>query len=247
MNKQKGSVLIVILSSVIIISLVVIGIVMFLSNRSGKSLEVVADSTVTPPLAQSNDLSNIPTPPKPVETNPPKVTNEVAVPPVATSDYLWSVFDQYNNKLKKADYNDYVASEPPSSDLMSPTQFAQLSAFTYNENMKLNKTDFVNKWQDDKQAIFSTNPTRAEIANSSRYTQIKISFINKNGTWEILSINHSGSDQATVLDSDKDGLTNDDETCSKAKAYDPNCVKTDPNKRDTNGNGWWDGIETEMK
>jgi hypothetical protein len=189
------------------------------------------------------------------------VTTPAPVPQIATSDYLWSVFDQYNNKLKNANYNDYVASEPPSSVLMSPTQFAQLSAFTYNENMKLNKADFVNKWQDDKQAIFSTNPVRTETADSNGYTQTKISFIKDNGAWKILLISPSNSWsvlkstgasgekdlQAMISDSDKDGLTNWEETCSGANHYNTSCVKTDPNKRDTNGNGWWDGIEIDMK
>ena len=149
----------------------------------------VQNQNVNSPAVENNtaDGANIikqqtPTPPATTVTTP------APVPPVATSDYLWSVFDQYNNKLKKADYNDYVASEPSSSDLMSPTQFAQLSAFTYNENMKLNKADFVNKWQDDKQAIFSTNPIITATADSNRYTQVKISFIKKNGTWELLKL-----------------------------------------------------------
>ena len=40
------------------------------------------------------------------------------------------------------------------------------------------------------------------------------------------------------LDSDQDGLTDEDETCISKRFSE--CVKTDPNKRDTNGDGWWD-------
>lgn len=48
--------------------------------------------------------------------------------------------------------------------------------------------------------------------------------------------------KAMISDSDKDGRTDYDELCKGAMEANPNCVKTDPNKRDTNDNGWWDGI-----
>jgi hypothetical protein len=177
-----------------------------------------------------------------IETPQSNVVEEVSTPSVVTTDYLWSVFDQLNNKLKIADYNDYVASESPSSNLMSPADFAELAAYEYNENMKLNKADFVNKWQDDKQAIFSTNLIEID---GSPFTQIKIYFFKNNGIWELLAIDYTGNDEPEP-DSDQDGLTDRDETCSGWQESNPNCIKTDPNKRDTNGNGWWDGVEEAM-
>ncbi|MBX4189430.1 hypothetical protein KW785_02440 [Candidatus Parcubacteria bacterium] len=46
-----------------------------------------------------------------------------------------------------------------------------------------------------------------------------------------------------IKDSDGDVLADEVETCSWPGAT-KTCVKTDPNKKDTNGNGWWDSIET---
>jgi hypothetical protein len=123
----------------------------------------------------------------------------------------------------------------------------------------------VNKFQDDKQAIYSTNPQKVDDAEKYGYTQGIIMFIKKDGSWKVLSINPArgwsvlkkGTNktatqiekdlQAMMLDSDKDSLTNDDETCSGASQFNPKCTKTNPNNMDTNGNGWWDGIEAEMK
>jgi hypothetical protein len=45
-----------------------------------------------------------------------------------------------------------------------------------------------------------------------------------------------------ALDSDQDGATDEEETC--ANEYDPFCGPvTDPFSRDTDGDGYWDGIE----
>ena len=143
------------------------------------------------------------------------------------------------------------------------SQFIQFLPFLLDESSKINKSDYVNKWQDDKQAIYSTIPKKIDNTESYGYKQGIIMFINKDGFWKVLSMspektwtiskkgtNHTATQieqelQAMMLDSDKDGLTDKEETCTAD--HDPACVKTDPNKRDTNGNGWWDGIEAVMK
>ncbi len=43
-----------------------------------------------------------------------------------------------------------------------------------------------------------------------------------------------------IQDSDNDGYGDEQETCSRSM---PGCVKTDPNLKDTDGDGWWDSIE----
>jgi len=48
--------------------------------------------------------------------------------------------------------------------------------------------------------------------------------------------------QATE-DIDGDNLTNQDEECLGMKANDEKCIKTDPNQKDTDADGWWDSIE----
>lgn len=253
---------IVILGVVIVIF--AIGLYSFNSNKQTKLETVNAD--INPNLEE--DALNINT----VATATPELTttitggsqpNQVETPTKAASiDYLWSLFDQLNIALKNGDSAAYnkISYTPVSPEMAS--QFAKFASFLYGENIKLNKADFVNKWQDDKQAIFTTNPVREDTASSYGFKQSKISFIKDGDNWKILSISPQSigysvlkSDgpqglkdlQVKLLDSDKDGLTDNDETCSGWQASNPNCIKTDPNKRDTNSNGWWDGIEKDMK
>jgi hypothetical protein len=46
-----------------------------------------------------------------------------------------------------------------------------------------------------------------------------------------------------IIDTDNDGLTDWNETCSGAGAYNPDCIETNPNNKDTDGDGWWDSID----
>ncbi len=196
------------------------------------------------------------------EKNTP--VQNIAVVNNTTGNNLWVVFDKLNEALKNKDaaaFNkiSYVQVTPAQAG-----QFSQMADYLYNENQKIVKTNFINKWQDDKQGIYSTNPVKDDDSTSYGYTQAQITFINDNGAWKVLklspakgwSISKSGTSmtsteaekelQAMTVDIDKDGLNDEDEICTGASKYDPSCVKTDPNKRDTNNNGLWDGIEADM-
>jgi hypothetical protein len=182
-----------------------------------------------------------------------------------STDNLWTVFDSLNEALKNKDvaaFNAVSYVQVPASQV---EQFSQMASFLYAQDQKINKADFINKWQDDKQAIYFTNPIKADDSTSYSYTQAQISFVKDSGVWKVLMVSpsiswgvaKSGTSetasqvektlQAMIIDTDKDGLTDEDETCSGGSKYDSRCVKTDPNKRDTNGNGLWDGIEHDMK
>jgi len=118
--------------------------------------------------------------------------------------------------------------------------------------------------QDDKQAIYSTNPVKTDDSTAYGYKQGIIMFVKKDGSWKILlsspeknwGVSKAGTNrtpaqveellQEMILDSDKDGITNMYELCEGSQMGNSKCVKTDPNKRDTDGDGWWDGIEAEF-
>ncbi len=182
-----------------------------------------------------------------------------------TSNDLWSTFDKVNLALKNKDiasYNKYSYKQvTPDETLM----FGAMASFLYGQTSKIDKDAYVNLWKDSKQAIYSTNPVKTDDANIYGYAQGVISFINEGGSWKVLTVNpmlgwsvsKKGTNKtaaeveqdlrAMMIDSDKDGLTDMDEVCGGAEKYNSKCVKTDPNKRDTNGNGLWDGIEADMK
>lgn len=248
-NNQKGFVSFLV---VIIIVLLVVGggVYFYLNKRYASSPDANVPEVVK--IIPTNTTDNV------VESNSSPNTN------IVTDNDLWSVLDKNTLALKNKDVVAFNATSYIQVAPAEESQFSQLASFLYGEMIKINKSDYVNKWQDDKQAIFSTNPAKADNDNFYRYTQGSIMFIKKDGLWKLLSespakgfsILKGGTNktsiqieqdlQAMMLDSDKDGLTNEEETCTGTKQYDSKCIKTNPNKRDTKGNGWWDGIEKEM-
>lgn len=197
-------------------------------------------------------------------------SNLVSIEQYINDDDLWLIFDKRQEALKNKDvvaYNMVLYKPILSNEVV---QFNQTADLAYDIGTKLNKADFVNKWQDDRQAIYSTNPKNIETADVYAYEQTYILFIKTGGLWKILpevykswSVSKLGTYltttqaeensqaeeklQAKMLDSDKDGLKDFYETCDAGvSSYSASCVKTDPNDRDTNGNGWWDGIEEKM-
>ena len=141
----------------------------------------------------------------------------------------------------------------------------------YNTYRKFNKEDFINRWEDDKQLILYTTlikDTSTNTANVVIYKQNFIYFIKDDlGNLKILLIlpkifpypkfyinlyNLQEQEilnelQAITLDSDQDGLTDDEEMCVGIFSLDPECIKTNPFKRDTDGNGFWDGVDYYLK
>lgn len=207
-------------------------------------------------VAQDAPVASNPTP-APVNTSNSS-TSSVTVD-------LWSIFDQSTLALKNADvaaYNKVVYDQIPPEE---SSHFASFAPFLYEEASKTNKAAYIHKWQDDKQAIYTTNPVKRDDEKTYGYSRSSIMFINSAGSWKILvdapdrgwNVSKSGTNktaaqveadlQAMMLDTDKDGLTDQEETCTGGQAYNPKCVKSDPAKRDTNGNGYWDGIEAKMK
>jgi hypothetical protein len=49
--------------------------------------------------------------------------------------------------------------------------------------------------------------------------------------------------EADILDTDRDGVTDRMERCDLPPTMQwMQCTQTDPNKRDSKGDGWWDGM-----
>src|SRR3989338_7966247 len=135
--------------------------------------------------------------------------------------------------------------------------------FLYRAQSVLIKSDFVNKWEDGKQIIFSSKPMKTDTATSKGYKVSFIYFVKEatSGTVRLLAVKPNvrfsydtvNTDLTTsqiekelqnmMFDSDLDGLTDLEENCEGAKQIEKTCSTTDKDKRDSNGNGWWDGVE----
>jgi hypothetical protein len=184
----------------------------------------------------------------------------------ATTD-LWSIFDQVTLALKNKDIVSYNKFSYRQVTPEESSQFSDFVPFLLEMSLGVNKGEYINKWQDDKQAIYSTPPKRDNKTDYYGYTQGFVKFIKKDGVWKLLSTGDSswgvtaittvdGTNRTQteaditlkemMLDSDKDGLSDMSEKCEGSKIGDKSCVKTDPNKRDTDGDDWWDGIDESM-
>jgi hypothetical protein len=123
---------------------------------------------------------------------------------------------------------------------------------------------FSTEWSDDKQIILSTAPLAVNDTTSKGYRKTYLYFIIEGSgnikfigrivrDWTMLTGNTSLSDSAMeaslqerLKDTDMDGLADKLETCTDPQK-DKVCVRTDPYKRDSNDNGYWDGTEKAMK
>ncbi len=229
----------------------------YLKNEKSAGSSVLNTPSVvnnTPTNAEKNDVNQNTSFVAPSPT--PTIDNNAA-----TSDDLWPIFDKNADALKNKNIEAFNATSYKKITAAEESQFYQLASFLYSEMKKINKDDYTNKYRDDNQAIYSTNPVREDSSISYSYKQGFVMFVKKDGLWKLLSIipnkewsiSKSGTNetpeqiekdlQEMILDSDKDGITDMDELCKGAQEFNPQCVKTDPRNRDTDGDGWWDGIE----
>ncbi|MDQ5893237.1 MAG: hypothetical protein QG640_248 [Patescibacteria group bacterium] len=179
----------------------------------------------------------------------------------STSDTdLWVVYDKMTDAVKNVDVDAYnkVVYEPIPAEEVS--MFKQ-SASMFYPMLQIKKEDYVNKWQDAKQAIYSTELKELNNSTTYGYSLSSVSFINDKGAWKVLSessmnsmstpknaVGKTGAQiqaelREAMADTDEDGVTDQKELCAGSQASNKNCKKTDPKKRDTNGDGIWDGIE----
>lgn len=179
---------------------------------------------------------------------------------------VWTVFQEFIEYAKEHDIDNLnKISYKPLTNSDDETLMLILD-LAYTQFSQLDEIDFVNKWADNKQVILSTNPEPEDDQKSKGYIKNYIYFArNRLGEFKVLSVNidrgwyHTTLNtslnetqieqelQAMMLDTDQDGSTDREEACMGADQYNPDCVKTDPNKRDTDGDGWWDGIEKEYE
>ncbi len=182
------------------------------------------------------------------------------------SQASWTVFQNYLTSAK-AHNLDGIKSlsyqlSPTCSDVTKTKDCNALmdNAYFFGKDMK--EKDFVNIWSDSKQIILSTDFKRQDFGTTTAaYIRGIIYFVrDARGDSKILyfspedgaAINRTkiAPDQLEARlvnmtnDTDQDGLPDTVETCA-GYAVEANCPNkiTNPNKRDTNGDGFWDGVK----
>lgn len=184
--------------------------------------------------------------------------NEQGDPWVTFAAYLSAA--QNNDIALIAKYSHQVSSvcldEAKREDCFARMQ----TAYTVGSSFK--KSDFTVKSEDNKQLILSTEPLVYEdkdvIGYSTKYLlftkdesgTFKVAGFDPNRRWFIAKT--VGSTTAELLaqvkkdmiDSDGDGAFDSFETCDlPSSIMVASCDMTDPQKKDSDGDGWWDGVE----
>lgn len=178
----------------------------------------------------------------------------------------WDIFQEYIAGIKahdldrvnkvvyeKIDPNTYCKDMGLGSDACLSMIWSVIDVMSESAGRQ-KEVDFINKSEDKNQIIMATN---VFPDGDKGQTKNYIYFVKSpEGKTLVLgyvthSWDFSGSELiAATKDSDGDGLTDQDEKCvygDKGQFNKPYCTKTNPNLKDTDGDGWWDGTEDNAK
>lgn len=223
-------------------------------NQSGSGTttqEIIGQELQTSPSLSSSDL---PSPTLPLSNDP--------------KDIAWNLFQKYLSYNKNQDLNGVKSVVYKISDVCNtkePTQDCKNRMFSaYSLGKDLKKENF-KVWDDQKQIILSTNFWQEESTSTGTFARFRsiIFFVKmQSGDWKLLSfspLKGAAADQGQASiqeirdrlvtyteDKDQDGMADYIEQCLDQDTKNT-CKKTDPTKRDTNGDGWWDGVEALMQ
>ncbi|HLC21524.1 MAG TPA: hypothetical protein VJM10_05390 [Candidatus Methylomirabilis sp.] len=142
------------------------------------------------------------------------------------------------------------------SDLDPDREFVGIG--DYEHGSALQRSDLTVAWGDELQLILRSEPSFESVVDEAGdmlcYGADEVMFLrDREGRIRVVlgggqswcgdpSPETEAMLQEQARDSDQDGATDEDETC--ADEYDPFCGPvTDPFNRDTDGDGYWDGIE----
>jgi hypothetical protein len=180
-------------------------------------------------------------------------------------DIAWNLFQKYVSYNKIKDLNGVksvvykIASvcEDPKTRIDCEARMAL--AYSYGSAIK--KESLTNLWEDNKQIILSSDFQIKEDNTAIGRNRIILFFVKTDSGLKLLSFSPfkgAVADKGTASkeellerlsiyteDFDQDGISDYDEQCLRAVA-EVGCVKTDPKNRDTDGDGFWDGIQALM-
>lgn len=195
------------------------------------STEVVTPPSANPPAG--SDKSPI------IPLTPPVATPE---PTATTSPEVEKAWAAMQAVILAADAHDIAAFNAllavPRSACKTPNE--ECSMIMDNTQAALSmygKEDITKVWEGSTQFVVRIL-TKDKISATVYFTK------NAAGELDYLSVTsmpYASLDE--IVDTDEDGLTDLQETCSGPYASDSTCKKTDPNDYDTDKNGYWDGTD----
>lgn len=184
-------------------------------------------------------------------------------------DVAWALFQKYleYNKTRNLEGVKSVVYKiaPVCAENKTRLDCEARMASAYSYGSALKKEDFVNVWTDEKQTILATDfwtEDSNDMGIIGRFRSIIFFVKDGSGNLKLLSFSPSqggatgkGTASEAELndrivrwseDNDKDGIADYNEECLGTKAGET-CEKTNPKVRDTDSDGWWDGVEALMQ
>jgi hypothetical protein len=191
-----------------------------------------------------------------------------ANPNLSIKDNAWNVLQKYlefakNHNILGVKNLSYQLSEscknPSKGSAAEKDCFMRMDT-VYYFGTQFKKNEFKNIWSDEKQIILTSDLVREENKDAIFLSRGIIYFvIDGAGNIKLLKFNDSEGVsmpkegrtveeidnylQKRMLDEDKDGIEDEIERC---EGQPESCVKTDSKNRDTDGDGFWDGVETQF-
>lgn len=244
-----------ILIAVIICVVIFIGVFTLLKKKENSLQNQNATTTSQAQISETSSTQQVAT------TN-----NTVVNGQTLEKKNLWDTFALYLSKAADHDIPGVAAlsfelSDTCKDEKLKKECFAKMDA-VHEIGSQLKQEDFVNIWEDKKQAILSTVIRRPNTENAliaARSTIIftkdaqgnpKLLALNPNEMWQLQKNKASTTAELETKmlsffeDSDQDGVSDNLENCIFPDNVLPiACKKTNPKVKDSNGDGWWDGIE----
>lgn len=187
---------------------------------------------------------------------------------LAQSHEAWNAFTSYLEAAKNHDLTSLKAlSYQLSSTCTNPeskTQCEGLMDTVAEVGSLFKESDFTHVLSDEKQIILATDYKKEDYPVLRGYSRGAIYFVrSEDNTLKVLAFGPTEgaylqkvkgqSDEALesalairLEDKDSDGVADFAEECLDPKTT-TTCTHTDPTKRDTDGNGWWDSTENFMR
>lgn len=158
----------------------------------------------------------------------------------------WQVLQEYVSAIKSKDIdkaNKVAYEKIDLSDcekIMQKEQCYIMLDFMTKVIESKKKEDFKGVYKDEKQTIIYTEPQFNSMFKN--YERVAIYFV-KDPNKKILMLKYVQSGKINDKDKDSDLLMDYEENCEDAAKYDPKCITTNPESKDTDGDGWLDSVE----
>jgi hypothetical protein len=245
-----------IIAGVVVFVLIVLGVHYASKQKAGEPSPSPEATTTTADASSTVSVKSV--------DSTPSAGASGGLKTITLLDRVWMTFEEYLSRAHAHDIEGVKALSYKQSATCAKKEtekqcFALMDG-VYSFGKDFQKTDYKNISSDDKQVILFTNPHYDDgekqyglIKGYLYFTRekdgsVKLLAMDPARGWYVDKASSTKADwvqklDALSADSDSDGISDNEENCLDAKGVAiMQCVKSDPKKRDSKGDGWWDSV-----